>query len=284
MSLIESSVVTDSICSLNNTQPDKGCIPESVIAEEFKDKSLDNLYKNTSCNNISENGEKQLCLMEKLDKKDILIKYFKPVTKSFSHSHWLNNTEIDTVQYQFYVSYEGYYYSNIHMIDFGMFNPSNSEHIGYEPENIKNIDFYKELKGEGNLSDNGPLKKYGIVVNTDVSSGSGIHWFAIFIDFTGRDINIEYFNSSGYDIKDRSFKEFFINLADKLSFQTGRKCNFIKVSDIQHQNSGTSNCGVYALYYIWKRLGGESIDFFKKNKIDDNHIVLFRKYFFRKSE
>jgi Ulp1 family protease len=118
-----------------------------------------------------------------------------------------------------------------------------------------------------------------MVVNTDTSKGGGIHWFSIFIDFEATPITIEYFNSSGYDIKNKEFKKFFVDLADTISLKK-RECKFVKVSDIQHQNSNTSNCGVYALYYIWKRLGGESIEFFKKNKINDDHIVLFRKYFF----
>lgn len=267
---------SESICSLGR---EGQCVPSKEINEEVE--SLENKAESLNCS--GDINEKTLCVMKKLNKENLIVKYFKLPTKSFSHSHWLNNTEIDTVQYQFMTNYKGYYYSDIHMIDFGMFPPSNKDHIDYNPIPIKDINFVNELEGTGVLTSNGPLKNYGMVVNTDVSSGCGIHWFSIFIDFTSTPITIEYFNSSGYDIKNKEFKKFFINLADTITLKK-KECQFVKVSDIQHQNSSTSNCGVYALYYIWKRLGGESIEFFKKNKINDDHIVLFRKYFFKLSK
>lgn len=262
----------ESICSLGR----KGqCVSSKEINKEVE--SFENKAEELQCS--GDINEKTLCVLKKLNKENIIIKYFKSPTKSFSHSHWLNNTEIDTVQYQFMHNYKGYYYSDIHMIDFGMFSPSNRYYMEYDTIPIKNIDFVSELNNKGVLTHNGPLKNYGMVVNTDTSKGGGIHWFSIFIDFEATPITIEYFNSSGYDIKNKEFKKFFVDLADTISLKK-RECKFVKVSDIQHQNSNTSNCGVYALYYIWKRLGGESIEFFKKNKINDDHIVLFRKYFF----
>jgi hypothetical protein len=264
------------ICALDN----KTCIEEKDLNIILGTDNITTQEKARELNCSGGDNEMQLCIMQKLEKNKEIVKYFKPTTKSFSHTHWLNNTEIDTVQYQLMNNYKGYYYSNIHMIDFGMFTPSTAEHIDFNPIGLTNIDFVKELKGEGIFTENGKMNKYGVVVNTDISSGSGIHWFAVFIDFDSTPITIEYFNSSGYDIKNKEFKLFFINLANDISLKV-RPCNFVKVSDIQHQNSSTSNCGVYALYYIWKRLGGECIDFFKKNKINDEHIVLFRKYFFR---
>jgi hypothetical protein len=82
-----------------------------------------------------------------------------------------------------------------------------------------------------------------MVCNTDTSSGSGIHWFCIFIDFTLNPIQIEYFNSSGYDIKNdhygKEFKKFFLNLADEITINY-KPCKFIKVTDIEHQ-----------MYHLW---------------------------------
>lgn len=286
---IEKVIPSSTICSLNKDT----CIESKEIikiAESTSrvnsksqlegDARVDELADELKCLPGLDKNAKQLCIMEKLDKKKEIVKYFKPKTTSFSHNHWLNNTEIDTVQYQFMSNYKGYYYSNIHMIDFGMFHPSTHEHIDFKPFFLKDIDFIKELKGGHQLTSNGPLKNYGVVVNTDVSTGTGIHWFSIFFNFDTEPYSLEYFNSSGYDMKNKEFKKFLINLADEISLKV-KPCKFVKVSDIQHQKSTTSNCGVYALYYIWKRLGGTSIDFFRQNKIDDDHVVLFRKYFFR---
>jgi len=266
----------NSLCSLNK----KGnCVPESEISkiEDKSSSSIDELVESEKCTKAE---DKTLCVLESLGEKIIVTKYFKPVTKSFDKMHWLNNTEIDNVQYQMMLNYPGYYYSNIHMIDLGMFNPSNKDIIDYKSVSLKDIDFIKELKGEGQLTSNGPLKKYGLVMNTDVSSGRGIHWFAIFMDFDSTPMTIEYFNSSGYDIRNKTFKAFMYNLADEISIKI-KECKFVKVSDIQHQREDTSNCGVYALYYIWKRLGGTPFETFSKNKVSDECIVTFREYFFR---
>ena len=168
------------------------------------------------------------------------------------------------------------------MIDLVMFNPVHSDLITYDIKSIKDINFVKECKKEENiLTYNGDLKNFGIVFNTDVSSGGGIHWFSIFIDFTSDETyNIEYFNSSGYDIRNKAFKQYFVNLADEITREV-KKCNFVKVTDIQHQREDTANCGSYALFYLWKRLNGTPYSYFAENKIKDEHMEEFRKFLYR---
>ena len=62
---------------------------------------------------------------------------------------------------------------------------------------ITEINFIDELKkNNSNFTYNGELKNFGVVINTDLSTNGGIHWFSIFIDFTVTPITIEYFNSS----------------------------------------------------------------------------------------
>ena len=79
------------------------------------------------------------------------------------------------------------------------------------------IDFMKQgtelsklLPSEGSGSVLDLMKKgfdsFGVVLNTDVSSGRGIHWFCIYGDLAHKGtkedpICIEYFNSSGYPPK-----------------------------------------------------------------------------------
>jgi hypothetical protein len=174
------------------------------------------------------------------------------------------------------------------MIDLEMYKPQNNELLLNHEKilNIKDINFKNELNKLNNyLKYNGDLKYYGIVCNTDTSQGSGIHWFSIFIDFTNNPITIEYFNSSGYDIKNddygNNFKNFFINLADDLTFNK-KNCKFIKVTNIEHQRSDTANCGSYSLYYIWKRLNNTSYEYFKDNQIIDEDMEKFRSFLWRK--
>jgi hypothetical protein len=290
-----------SICILN--KENKSCLPVPIIKKLQSDildtdynsseKIIKELAIKTDCsiNNGLQNTE--LCILNKLNKKvndketklnikKAIITYFKPITKSYDKNHWLNNSEIDQVQHQLKTLFPGYYYSNIHMIDLVMFNPTHENIIDYNIKCIKDINFIDECKRENNfLTYNGELKNYGIVCNTDLSSGGGIHWFSIFIDFTSdSSYNIEYFNSSGYDIRNKKFKEYFLNLADEITREV-KQCNFIKVTDIQHQREDTANCGSYALFYIWKRLNGTPYSYFAENKIKDEHMEEFRKFLYR---
>ena len=266
----------NTLCSLNKPG---ACIPKEELSEveEKNNSTMEKLSRRFKCGSAI---DRDLCVMESLGERSLITKFYKPITASLDKNHWLNNTEIDNVQYQFMLNYPGYYYSNIHMIDFGMFNPANQYLIDYKSVPVRDIDFVKEIQGNGSMNSNGKMKKYGMVVNTDVSTGNGIHWFAVFMDFQSTPMTIEYFNSSGFDIKKKDFKVFLMDLADTISLKAG-KCNFVKVSDIQHQREDTSNCGVYALYYIWKRLGGTPYSAFSQKKVSDEHVVTFREYFFR---
>ena len=299
--------MTDNICALNKNQ--NTCLPDNsikVIGSHFIDK-VDNLSKEEIIDKLSENDnkcksekdlkKKELCILESIKndnnndnlKKNInkhIINYFKPISKKLDKNYWINNTEIDNIQHQLLLNFPNYYYTCIHMIDLKMFKPQsiNLFNEGKYIKSITDIDFPNELINKTTLNYNGELKYFGMVCNTDSSSGSGIHWFSIFIDFTLNPIQIEYFNSSGYDIKNnydgKEFKKFFLNLADDISIKY-KPCKFVKVTDIEHQRSDTANCGSYSLYYIWKRLNRTSSDYFANNQIIDEDMESFRKFLWR---
>jgi len=309
---------SQNLCSLNSKS--QHCLPKSIInsistflSDDFyKANNLDNkhniqiinlLAKQCNCPEDYSLQEKEIFILKNLrdDNKNtelgdlaekILLKYFKPTAKRLDGDYWLNNTEIDFIQYQFQINFTGYYYSYIHMIDLNMYDPNNKNHILNHNKivPINSINFINELKNiNSQLTYNGKLKNYGIVCNTDLSSGSGIHWFSIFIDFTASPITIEYFNSSGYDLtygrhksERHKFYKFFINLSDDLN-RNGFKSEFIKVTDIEHQRSDTANCGSYSLFYIWRRLNKLPYTYFKNNKITDEDMEKFRTFLWRKS-
>ena len=293
------------ICSLNNNF--KFCISEIIIKkltnqneEKDIDDIVDELAKQTKCTLADNDPKKGLCILKTLaneaENKEIakvasgaILTEFKPITKDFDHNNWLNNTEIDHIQHQLAHLFKGYYYSYIHMIDLVMIDPKHSDKLDYEVYPFKDINFINELKKENHvLTHNGDLKYYGVVMNTDHSSGGGIHWFSIFIDFTASPHTIEYFNSSGYDIKNKEFKKFLLNLKHDINYnkQLNEKinigpCEFIKVTSIQHQLSTTANCGSYALYYIYERLNGTPYSYFANNKITDEKARSFREILYR---
>lgn len=282
-----------SICTLNRKKD--LCLPDNVIKDI--ENNILKTNKNTSSQEIikeladnfnckkSNNNENEICILDNI-KSDVAekhkITYFKPITKSLSKDYWMNNTDIDTIQYQLQLNYEGYYHSNIHMIDLQMFKPNNHTLLNTCIYPIKDINFIDEINEKNNkLTCNGKLKNFGMVINTDTSDGNGLHWFSIFIDFSSTPITIEYFNSSGYDIKNIKFKTYFINLADDIKYKC-RDCKFVKVTSIQHQNDDTSNCGAYSLFYIYSRLAGLNYKYFENNKITDKKMEEFRGFLFRK--
>ena len=304
--------MTNIVCALNNETNDRDtCLPVSIIdklhTEHVNDTDENSKETNEKIKDIADTlnckfdniNNQELCIIKKIGDEKNKLKYFKPVADRLDKDYWINNTEIDNIQYQFSTHFKGYYYSNIHMIDFGMFYPQNSEHIEIHKyiKPIREINWIDEIMAvknntntpdnkEINLNYNGTLKGYGLVINTDFSSGSGIHWFSIYFDFDFKNnkLNIEYFNSSGYPIKNQKFKEYFIDLADDITRITKMKAEFIQITTITHQKSTTSNCGAYSLFYIWSRINDNKlpIEYFAKNKITDDKMEEFRSFLFRK--
>jgi hypothetical protein len=318
--------MSSSICTLNSNT--KYCLPNesiNLISQIIKKKShinetpeniIINSAKELNCNTNTNHQEKTLCVVEKLidhhkdtileeSLKKQVLKYFKPVAKKLDKEYWINNTEIDNIQFQLQTKYKGYYYSYIHMIDLYMFEPTNKDLLlnSHKIKCITDINFIDELENNTTLNYNGNLEYFGLVCNTDLSSGGGVHWFSIFIDFRPyynmlknnkyEPITIEYFNSSGYPITAGSHRNKFINyftdLEDSLDkylnekFKTNLKlCKFIQATHIEHQRSDTANCGSYSLFYIYSRLNNVSISHFTNNKITDEEMEDFRKHLWRK--
>jgi hypothetical protein len=296
-----------SICALNADK--NNCLPNNVIQSlsevilsDPKNIIIPKISQALNCDPNLSLPDQELCILNKIKNKTDdenlkqaidkqVLKNFKIPTQSLDKNYWLNNTEIDNIQFQFQSNCPGYYYSTIHMIDLENFKPSNSDIILHNEKlyNIKDIDFPKELSSKiktgsagSKLTYNGDLKYFGIVCNTDLSTSGGLHWFSIFIDFTKNPIQIEYFNSSGLPltkgnhVKERTaFYEFFQNIADELSKQ-GFPAKFIQVTEIEHQRDDTANCGSYSLFYIWSRLKGKSHTMFTNTKITDELMEKFR--------
>lgn len=298
----------DSLCALNNNE--KSCLPSEniFIISKITDTKpitgnnmlIKKIAKKLNCSVKDNDQENELCIIDKIKngnynndvKKEIeqqeLI-YFKPKTVRLDKDYWINNTEIDNIQFQLQQAFPGYYYSFIHMIDLIPFESANKDKIenGNKIYPITDINFVDEVKGNGVLNFNDKLRKYGFIINTDTSRGSGIHWFSIFMNFETKPFTIEYFNSSGQPLiygehkKHREkFYKFLINIVDELN-KAGYPSEYIHVSGIEHQRHDTANCGSYSLYYIWSRLNKVPISYFKKNKILDENMEKFRSFLFR---
>jgi hypothetical protein len=144
----------------------------------------------------------------------------------------------------------------------------------------------------------GPVTTFGCVVNTDESGGTGKHWVAVFVDCRAAvgDLaapwTVEYFNSVGRP-PPRPMVAWMERTRAQLVDHRARAARLpasargaaeivqtLAVTDIDHQES-RSECGLYAMYYIRRRLEGTPPAFFSRQRVPDEAMVQFRKHVFR---
>lgn len=112
-------------------------------------------------------------------------------------------------------------------------------------------------------------KSAACILNTDISTGRGLHWRCLYMTPS----SIEYFNSSG-NPPTNSVLRYMLEQKAKIP-----SLELVYGTGIVHQALKTE-CGIYCLYFIRKRLEGTSYDFFKYKRIDDLDVQEFRKRIF----
>lgn len=127
---------------------------------------------------------------------------------------------------------------------------------------------------------------FGVVVNTDYSTGPGKHWFALYGDFTSpgtiaQPWSLEFFNSSGRKYTHEIYlpiQKWLMKTGQDIEAATGKKV--VIMNNTKQFQEDRHSCGPYSLAYIRSRLEGKSRDWFLKNKIGDEQMVYFRKIIF----
>jgi len=125
---------------------------------------------------------------------------------------------------------------------------------------------------------------FGVVLNTDVSSGGGKHWFCLYGDLAHKGTEedplvIEYFNSSGN--APHSDVTFWMEKTCRdIMLTLGKHAVTLRAVNRQLQTSKTE-CGMWSILYIKSRLEGHSPKWFYEHKTTDADIENFRKYIFR---
>lgn len=216
----------------------------------------------------------------KLEAERILHERFLPAGPRNS-TRLLSNHHIENVMKQFTVEFPDFVHIPFQMIDFA---EQNTE--------LAHMDLQPYLK-DG-------YRRFGCVLNTDTSEGSGKHWFCLFMDFSAlskKDLyecvarkptmlritdrcTIEYFNSSGNPARPQ-VERFCEDKQKTLREQfPGLNVWTVQSSHLRHQYSHTE-CGVYALFYIWQRLQKHPYTDFSRYWIPDQQIINQRKTFFR---
>lgn len=173
---------------------------------------------------------------------------------------WLTNKNIDDVLDKHTMAFPNFVHVPFQMIDFKKYNGELS-------------------KVNWQLLINTNKDSLGCVVNTDVSTGPGQHWVAIFVDLAGK--SVEYFDSAGQNPQPEII-EFLIDTAATLNSITEGGFKDICVTRMRHQKKNTE-CGVYSLFYIISRLNDVPYRFFEHTHVPDEEMEAYRKSIFRHS-
>lgn len=245
--------------------------------------------------------------------KKELEKNFKPDGPALDYRTLLNNFNIDEVLNQFVIAYPGFYHIPFQMIDFAEQAISDKEILETYKDSIDGYNMIKH-KRDQNLATVDIVDKYkhgyrtfGVVLNTDFSSGPGKHWFCIFIDLRNIDSDdsvpksmrnkatnkhgggytcsnrkknaqILYFNSSG-NLPLHQVTSWLSDAKMKLML-LDKDVEIVRVATSRLQADDYS-CGVWCLYFILSMLNCVSYTDFRPGKVNDDMMYEFRKHFFR---
>lgn len=241
--------------SLNPTAPIDNATPAQTVELAKQAVNCDSevcLFKNAQLTNIIG--------VNKAD--EIINNRFKPSGPANSTA-WLTNSNIDLVMHQWTKLYPGFFHVPFQMIDFDTMHTELAE---------------TDLC---DLAERG-MKTLGCVINTDRSTGNGIHWFCIFIDLTGSPWTLEYFDSAGDYPKESVHKWLNTQRANLANRYPDKQINVVDVTKSNQLQKSTTECGVFSLWYILSRLNKIPYQYFSQpNATDDNMMYEFRKFLFR---
>lgn len=129
----------------------------------------------------------------------------------------------------------------------------------------------------------------GVVFNTDPSTQPGKHWISMFIDMRRPVWEINYFDSFGNAPVAPEIVRLVSHLEDNIT-STGVKvikklnCSSgVCTSSVQHQMND-SDCGMYSIHFIVKRLEGVSWETLVRNysiELNDDNMGKLRRYYFQ---
>lgn len=198
----------------------------------------------------------------------------KPYEWNDNPNEWLSNFDIFNVLEQYEITYPNFDFIGPTPIDF--------DTILYKSKCVDNDLCRINMK---NMLKKGKTK-IGIIFNLDKHDKSGSHWVSLFADLDEH--IIFYFDSAGSRVPKEIHK-----LAMRIKTQCkdmGIPMRFIQSYPAEHQD-GTTECGMYSLFFIITMLTGKTafhdkmttkdkIELFKKHKIPDDYVEQYRNIYF----
>jgi hypothetical protein len=243
-------------------------------------------------------GEKEICVLQKLEDRlgpqrvrgEIALNH---KIEGPTDGKLLSNVNLDDQLAQWMMVFPEFFGYNFNMLNYADYKFRGGRVIN-APDTLATVQFADLVAGGADTSDvpgmvrRGGSNRYkcaGCVINKDVYQGAGTHWMALFADTRGDTYTVEFFNSSGnapnaewvnWLVKTRAGIEALI----ERGVLAPKPVKIVKASSLRHQKS-KSECGVYALFYIWARLNGTPIAYFQTRPIPDQHMFEFRQHLFR---
>jgi hypothetical protein len=171
----------------------------------------------------------------------------------------LSNVDIDGVLDRWAIEFPRFYHCEFAMMDF------------------ETAARFRKFRDADLLAIRARHDTFACVLNTDVSSGPGNHWVAVFVDMRGSPWTIEYFNSAG-NPPPVAVTRWMEKRAAALRARA--QTEVATVTSTEHQMKDTE-CGVYALFYIRRRLEGAPPSAFMGDRLPDDEVNAFRAHLFR---
>ena len=179
-------------------------------------------------------------------------------------NEWLSSVDILDVMKQYEKAYKCFEFMGPSPIDF------DTKMIGNQcvwPE-LCNFNLQEQI-------DSGKTK-IGIIFNTDKHTGKGVHWLSLFINIKKGEL---FFYDSAGELPSKEIK----TLIDRI-IEQGKKLNKSITLDYNYPNEhqlGTTECGIYSLYFIVHMLEDKLTGhYLKTHKIKDKYVQQFRKIYF----
>jgi hypothetical protein len=246
--------------------------PEQIIDALLK------RFNYTSEIELFENAHIKRILSGPQDSEWVVKMHYKPV--GTWHEKALINDQVDDTLFQWELLFPGFCNIGFTMMNFPEYNGTPMQLLKNLRKLTQTSDpvtfIQHELGGETSGESVGPFNKFACVLNSDIMSGRGKHWTAIFLDLSGETGTIEFFNSSGNPPYTSVLEWQQQAIGTIIRENICKSAQFIQASEIRHQ-FGKAECGVYSLYFIFQRLSGVPVSTFKHNLISDQKMTEFRR-------
>lgn len=206
-------------------------------------------------------NSKYLELMSEELKDRLENKVFRPDGPQ-GRFDWLSTIDINQVLYQYEEKYPDFKFLGAVPLDF-----MDLDYLPFKKLNLK------DLESDG-------CSRFGIIFNTDKSTGRGKHWISLYCNLKKAQI---YYSDSMGTRQPKEVNE-FMKIIEKYLVDI-KKSNEpdIRYNKTQHQK-GNSECGVYSINFILRLLKGKTFEHITRKRLTDNQVNKCRVKYFGKMD